>query len=117
MLRRFFQLLFVVLAWVIAVIAFLPNYDTLPEFTTFSDILNHFGAFFVLAYCFDQGFQTTSKWLFGVLFIYGALIEIVQHFLPNRAFELLDLAVDMGGVGVYVGAMYVYGYFMHRRTT
>lgn len=100
-LRLLSKLSFIFLVLVISYIAFLPNYDQLPEFTSVSDILNHFFAFFVLSVFLDQGFSPKLKTAFLILFIYGFFIEVVQHFLPNRVFDLMDILVDMIGFGVY----------------
>ncbi len=92
---------FVSLLFIIAYIAFLPNYEKLPELTSFSDILNHFLAFFVLAILLDTGFRIKLKTGILLLFTYGLFIECVQCFLPNRHFDLLDILVDMTGVITY----------------
>ncbi|MAR92935.1 MAG: VanZ family protein [Pseudomonadota bacterium] len=67
------------------------------------DKVNHFAAFFVLAYCLDRGFPNhrfllSKLWL---LLAYGAAIELVQSRLPHRDFSLLDLAVDALAIGCY----------------
>jgi len=92
------KVLFILLLLVISSIAFLPNYDKLPEVVSISGVLNHFVAFLVLAFFLDNGYKLSIKNAFVILFIYGAFIECVQYFLPNRCFELLDLVVDMSGV-------------------
>ncbi len=99
--RRSAQVGFVALVIVISYIAFLPNYDDLPEFTTISDVINHFAAFFVLSLFLEMGFSPKQNVAFLILFLYGFFIEAVQHFLPNRVFDLMDIAVDMIGVGSF----------------
>lgn len=105
-IQTFFRLFFLLAMLIIACIAFLPNYDNLPELTSFSDILNHFAAFFVLSLLLERGFCLRMRFAFLILFAYGIFIEIVQHFLPNRCFDLLDLAVDMAGVLFYYSMLY-----------
>ena len=101
-LRRLLsRISFVILVIIISYIAFLPNYNDLPEFTSLSDVLNHFFAFFVLSIFLDQGFSPKKRHAFLILFAYGFFIEAVQHFLPNRVFDLMDIAVDILGVVVY----------------
>jgi len=95
------KICFIGLVLIISYIAFLPNYDKLPEFTSLSDVLNHFFAFFVLSIFLDLGFLPKVKQAFLLLFTYGFFIEAVQYFLPNRQFDLMDLGVDMFGVLVY----------------
>ena len=103
-LRFLSKIGFVSLILVISYIAFLPNYEKLPELTSFSDVLNHFFAFFVLAIFLDIGFQVKIKTAFLLLFSYGFFIEFVQYFLPNRNFDLLDILVDITGFVVYYSA-------------
>jgi len=93
----FFSLLLI-----ISYIAFLPNYDALPSFTSLSDLFNHFIAFFVLAMFLDFAFSPTYKNIILSLCIYGLFIECVQYFLPNRVFDLLDIAVDFFGIIMYI---------------
>jgi len=100
-IRLFSKISFFSLLIIISYIAFLPNYDELPEFASLSDIFNHFIAFFVLSILLDQAYAPRCRHAFLMLLMYGLFIEIVQHFLPNRMFDLLDLVVDMIGVFVY----------------
>lgn len=100
-IQTLFRLSFVSSILVISYIAFLPNYNDLPELTSLSDVLNHFAAFFVLSFFLDRGFSARIGSAFLILFIYGLFIEVVQYFLPNRCFDLLDVAVDMVGVVIY----------------
>ena len=99
--RNSSKVLLFLLLGIIAYIAFLPNYEKLPEFVSISGVINHFMAFLVLSFLLDNGFEINKKKAFLFLFIYGFFIEFVQYFLPNRAFELLDLLVDMSGVFVF----------------
>ena len=93
----FFSLLII-----ISYIAFLPNYNALPSFTSLSDVFNHFIAFFVLAMFLD--FSFTPRYTYNIVFLsmYGIFIECVQYFLPNRAFDMLDVVVDISGVVIYL---------------
>ena len=100
-IRRLAQFIFFFLLLVISYIAFLPNYNSLPELTSVSDILNHFMAFFVLAIFLDMGFCLKYRYAFALLLLYGFFIESVQYFLPNRDFSLLDIVVDMAGLLAY----------------
>ena len=99
--RLLSKLVFVLLIVIISAIAFLPNYDKLPEVVSISGVINHFVAFLVLAFFLNNGYKLNSKNVFLLLFTYGFFIEAVQYFLPNRCFELLDLVVDMSGVGAF----------------
>ena len=101
-LRLLSKISFVILLFIISYIAFLPNYEKLPELTSLSDVLNHFLAFFVLALFLDIGFQVKVDIAFSILFVYGLFIEFVQYFLPNRHFDLLDILVDLTGFIFYL---------------
>ena len=100
-IRLFSRIIFIFLITIISYIAFLPNYDNLPEFTSLSDILNHFMAFLILALFLDLGFSAKIKNAIFILVCYGFFIEVVQHYLPNRVFDLLDVLVDTLGVAFY----------------
>lgn len=91
-----------VLLLIISYLAFLPNYDNLPQVVSISDVINHFAAFFTLSFFLYKGFNTTIVKLFLILSIYGLFIETVQYFLPNRVFSLEDIFVDLVGVIVFV---------------
>jgi len=100
-LRTFSKIIFINLVVIISYLAFLPNYDELPELTSFSDVLNHFIAFITLAVFLDFGFQLRTKQAFIILVLYGVFIESVQYFLPTRAFDLMDILVDSAGLVFY----------------
>lgn len=68
----------------------------------FGDKLLHATSFFLFAAWLDLCSQR-SFWRFQmpILLAYGALIEIVQAFLPWRSFSMLDFAADLTGVILY----------------
>jgi len=89
------RFLFLTVALAVAVLAFIPGYAPLPDAFSYSDILNHFAAFFVLYVLHVWAYpSTTPLQRIGLLIAYGALIEGVQYFLPTRDASLNDLAVD-----------------------
>jgi VanZ family protein len=45
------------------------------------------------------------RWVLPVLLGYGLLIECVQWWLPWREFSVLDLAADLVGLLVVLGAL------------
>jgi len=98
----FSRISFFSLLVIISYIAFLPNYDELPSFTSLSDVFNHFIAFLVLAVFLDFAFSPKYRYLLFILLSYGLFIECVQYFLPNRAFDLVDIIVDLSGVIFYL---------------
>ncbi|WP_345986509.1 VanZ family protein [Sulfurimonas sp. HSL-1656] len=97
------KLLFAAALLAISILAFIPSYDPLPKLASFSDILNHFAAFFTL-YMLHLFSYPALSWRLrsAVLLAYGLLIEIVQAFLPNRYASLSDLAVDAAAVAAAV---------------
>ena len=106
--RLFFRLSFFALLFIISYIAFLPNYNALPEMASLSDIFNHFIAFFVLALFLDLAYVPKYKILIISLLLYGLFIECVQYFLPNRAFDLLDVLVDSSGIFIYIFSKFIF---------
>ena len=71
-----------------------------PVAKDINDKINHIAAFYVLSLLVDFSWPKTgfrfSKvlWLLG----YGLAIEIVQYFLPHRAFSLFDVGADAVGL-------------------
>jgi VanZ family protein len=66
------------------------------------DKANHFIAFFTLYVTLSLGYpklEVVKK--VALLLAFGLQIEIVQYFLPNREFSLLDVVAD--GVGIVLG--------------
>jgi VanZ family protein len=80
---------------VITFLALMPWSQELPRPFQWSDKLNHFTAFAVLALLLMSAYRPAA--LAGVLWLtlYGALIEGVQSFLPWRSAEWADLGVDL----------------------
>ncbi|USF87448.1 VanZ family protein [Candidatus Endoriftia persephone] len=74
-----------------------------PMVSSVWDKLEHSSAFLCLALLSDFSFPHSRwdrrKWL--PLLGYGLLIELIQHFLPDRHFSLLDLGADAIGLLVY----------------
>jgi len=66
------------------------------------DKILHSASFFLFAAWLDLCSQR-SFWRFQmpILLAYGALVEIMQAFLPWRSFSMLDLAADLAGVVLY----------------
>ena len=90
-----------VLVLVISYFAFTPiHYPILEEV---SDKFRHAFAFFVLALATDFSFPDRPFDAVKVLSLlgYGFGIEVVQHFLPFRQFDLLDVVADSVGLAVY----------------
>ena len=76
------------------------------------DKSNHFISFFVLYILMSYGFrQLTFFNKITLLMIFAIQIEVVQYFIPNRDFSLLDIFAD--GVGIFIGFYIVY-YFQEK---
>jgi vanZ family protein len=61
------------------------------------DKANHFLAFFVLYILLYFGYEFKIFKNLALLLAFGVQIELVQAFLPNRGFSLLDVVADMIG--------------------
>ncbi len=69
----------------------------------FNDKLSHALAFFLLSLLTDFSFLQTRFGFAkaGALFAYGAVIELIQHQLPYRDFNLVDLLANGAGIFGY----------------
>ena len=61
------------------------------------DKANHFLAFFVLYILLYLSYEFKIFKNLAILLAFGVQIELVQAFLPNRSFSLLDIVADMIG--------------------
>jgi len=79
------------------------------------DKANHFMAFFVLYLLLDFGFKIfTTLGKLSLLMLFAIQIEIVQHFIPNRYFSLLDIFADIVGIFIAVGVLTFYTKYIKR---
>ncbi|RUO75661.1 hypothetical protein CWI83_09800 [Pseudidiomarina taiwanensis] len=80
------------------------------------DKLVHFGAFFLLAWTFHQGFAT--PWWLALLCLgaYAVLIEWIQSTLPYRSASLGDFIADGLGVLSYFLVAYCCQQWRQRRS-
>ena len=67
------------------------------------DKLAHAGTFLLLAFLVDSGWPAHPiGWrAFSLLALYGAGIEIAQHFVSNRSMSAADLLADLTGLAFY----------------
>ena len=74
-----------------------------PETIDVNDYLKHFIVFFGFAVLMDLAISRHPFWLWkGLpLLIYGAIIEIMQYFSPDRSFSVLDWLADFSGILLY----------------
>lgn len=81
--------------------AFVPNYNALPDFVSFSDLLNHAVAFCVLFILMQVAYSEHShKERIILLLIYAIFIEAVQYFLPHRFASVSDIIADSVGLSI-----------------
>lgn len=75
----------------------------LPPVLSISDKAIHIVVFFGFAILMDLAIDRHPFWLWkGLpLLIYGAVIEILQYFSPDRTFSVLDWLADFFGVFLY----------------
>ena len=74
-----------------------------PETIDVNDYLKHFIVFFGFSVLMDLAISRHPFWLWkGLpLLIYGAIIEIMQYFSPDRSFSVLDWLADFSGILLY----------------
>ena len=101
--KRLFRALFVVFAVVIEYLA--TTSREIPLIASVWDKANHALAFFALYGALALGFGLRFPLEFALLLAFGAQIEIVQSFIPNRDFSLLDVVADY--VGIIAGFLFV----------
>ena len=96
-----FRILLVILLGTISYLAFTPIHY--PLLDSVWDKLRHAAAFVALALAVDYSFPDRGYDAAKVLplIAYGVAIEIVQHFLPYRQFDLLDVIGDAIGLFTY----------------
>jgi len=74
-----------------------------PETIELNDKVIHIIVFFGFAVLIDLAISRHPFWLWkGLpLLIYGAIIEVMQYFSPDRSFSLLDWLADFTGILLY----------------
>lgn len=75
-----------------------------PVLTNINDKLGHILAFVMLALLADFSFPASKFSIQKILplLAYGIAIEILQYFIPNRMFSLLDMLADGIGILLYI---------------
>ena len=77
------------------------------------DKLNHFIAFFILYILLYSGFKIfTTLANVSLLLVFALQIEIVQYFIPNRYFSLLDVVADGVGILIAIGIISFYNKYI-----
>ncbi len=97
-IKRLIQSTFYIVLSIVTLLAFAPNYNALPDFVSFSDLLNHTLAFIVLTVLLDMAHHLKLSIRISLGLFYAVFIEFVQHFLPNRFSSLSDILADSVGI-------------------
>ena len=74
------------------------------------DKILHFFAYFVLAglaFLFARRFKPFLKWCFALM-VYGAIIELLQSFMPGRYMSFADFIANISGIAVMVILVKIY---------
>jgi VanZ family protein len=67
--------------------------------TDFNDKLMHFGGYVIAALSMSVAIPKSAIWQRGIfLIMYSIAIEIGQHFMPPRTFDVLDIVANASGV-------------------
>ncbi len=96
-----FRVALVLASLAILYLATTPLHDTVAG--DVNDKLSHVLAFFSLALLLDFSFPDSAlEWRkILALLAFGLAIEIIQYYLPYRAFSLLDWGADGLGIVLY----------------
>ncbi len=100
-----FRVVFLVLLLLVS-IGSVMDFGSTPA-AALNDKLQHILAFAALGGLGGAGWPLRHRWAFvlPLLLGYGLLIECVQWFLPWREFSMLDLAADLVGLLLALGAL------------
>lgn len=90
----------------ILIIEYLATTQTsIPAIENSWDKANHLFAFAMLFITMSFGFKFSFGQKFIILLLYGLQIELIQSFIPNRNFSILDIFADI--CGIFIGAVLV----------
>ena len=106
-MTKLFQISFILC--IIAIEYLATTTISIPIVENSWDKLNHLFAFFILYILLNYGYKIfTLLGKIGILLIFAIQIEIVQAFIPNRYFSLLDIVADIVGIFIGIYAIYIY---------
>ena len=92
--------------------------DIPPEYSV-NDKIIHAVVFFGFALLVDLSTSRKPFWFWkGVpLLVYGACIEIMQYYTPERSFSVLDWLADFAGVLLYFVVKIIFVWLDQKRTS
>ncbi len=96
----FWRLIFIITLLGSYILSILPGEVVAPLFS-WSDKLNHTGAFMVLGLLLRMGWRIDYWQAMILLIAYGGFIEISQLFAVHRSAEWADLGAD--AIGIFLG--------------
>jgi len=74
----------------------------------FSDKIEHFPAYFLLAALPVLGFETRKGVLAALsMILVGVLLDLAQKFIPGRTFDFADIAANTAGVLAALGIAWI----------
>jgi len=106
-MKKFGKLIFWAYTILILVMAVLPVNTTVTN----SDKLEHWFGFFIWAILLRYAFKESYWGIFFYSILFGALIEVIQYFLPYRTAEYGDFVADVFGAlcGMFIYFAYEFG--------
>ncbi|RUO40120.1 hypothetical protein CWE15_08220 [Aliidiomarina taiwanensis] len=107
-IRRHARLIFI-LTFAVVSFALLTQRPPKPSALSFehADKVAHFTVFFVLTLTMHLAFRP-RVWTGLLLMLgYGVLVEVIQHQVPGRGAELLDVVADMAGATMFYAFWWV----------
>jgi len=101
MIKLFFYFL------VLAIYYFAFSNNDIEMSFQYGDKLKHIFAFTVLFLIANKAFHFSLFLKMGLIFSMGVSIELIQYFLPNRSFDIMDLIANTFGLllGYFINGM------------
>jgi len=116
MTKFYFKTIFFITAFAIFYLALAPSDNVWLDFG-FGDKFNHFVAFFTLSLLLNRSSSSYEKRARNVLalFLFGALIEIVQAFVAYRSSSIYDLGADLLAILSFQAFYSIYRWVRYRK--
>lgn len=80
----------------VLILSLIPSPESLPS--TEWDKSNHLLAFALLAFLGLNAYRGKPQWVYGGLFLFGCMIEVLQSLTTYRSAEWLDIVADTLGL-------------------